>query len=112
MIFNMGISLEDNYVSGYFSRSYFDALRILLFILAAFIGWFLVRYKVKRGEEVTRTAIEISNGSIEKRVEVKRRHYEIDRLANTFNDMLDRIQTLIKGMHEMNDNVAHDLRAC
>ena len=111
LIFNMGISLEDNYAFLGIFRDLILMLMIPLFILAAFIGWFLARHALKGVEEVTRTAIEISNGSIEKRVEVKRRHYEIDRLANTFNDMLDRIQTLIKGMHEMNDNVAHDLRS-
>jgi nitrogen fixation/metabolism regulation signal transduction histidine kinase len=62
-------------------------------------------------EDVTQTAIKISNGSIDKRVSVKRRSYEIDCLTNTFNGMLDRIQSLIKGMREMNDNIAHDLRS-
>jgi heavy metal sensor kinase len=111
MIFNMGISLEDNYRYLGIFRNLILMLMIPLFLIAAFIGWFLARHALKGVEEVTRTAIEISKGSIEKRVEVKRRHYEIDRLANTFNHMLDRIETLIKGMHEMNDNVAHDLRS-
>lgn len=35
----------------------------------------------------------------------------MDRLAHTFNTMLDRIQTLIIGMREMTDNLAHDLRS-
>ncbi len=111
MIFNMGISLEDNYEFLGIFRNLILLLMIPLFFVAAFIGWFLARHALKGVEEVTQTAIEISKGSIDKRVEVKRRHYEIDRLANTFNEMLDRIQTLIKGMHEMNDNVAHDLRS-
>jgi signal transduction histidine kinase len=55
--------------------------------------------------------MEISKGAIAKRVEVKQKCHEIDRLAGAFNDMLDRIQILIKGMREMNDNVAHDLRS-
>jgi len=107
----MGLSLRDNdeYLS-IFSNLIF-LLMIPLFFLATIIGWLLSRHALKGVEEVTKTAIEISEGSIDKRVEVKRRSYEIDRLANVFNGMLDRIQSLIKGMREMNDNIAHDLRS-
>ncbi len=111
IIFNMGLSLDDNYKYLAVFRNLIFLLMIPLFLIAAFIGWFLARHALKGVEEVTQTAIEISRGSIDKRVEVKKRHFEIDRLANTFNTMLDRIQTLIVGMREMNDNVAHDLRS-
>ncbi|MBC2714071.1 MAG: HAMP domain-containing protein [Desulfobacteraceae bacterium] len=111
IIFNMGMSLEDNYEYLSTFRNLIFMLMIPLFFIAAFIGWFLARHALKGVEEVTQTAIEISKGAIDKRVEVKRRLFEIDRLANTFNGMLDRIQSLIKGMREMNDNVAHDLRS-
>ena len=36
---------------------------------------------------------------------------EIDQLATTFNQMLDRIQALLTEIKEMNDNIAHDLRS-
>ncbi len=111
IIFNLGISLEDNYEYLSIFKNLIILLLIPLFFIAAFIGWFLARHALKGVEEVTQTAIEISKGSIDKRVEVKRRSHEIDTLANTFNSMLDRIQSLIKGMREMNDNVAHDLRS-
>jgi signal transduction histidine kinase len=42
---------------------------------------------------------------------VTKRLLEVSRLANTFNTMLDRIQSLLKGMSEVTDNVAHDLRS-
>jgi signal transduction histidine kinase len=111
MIFNMGISLEDNYEYLSIFRNLIVVLMIPLFFLAPLIGWFLARHALKGVEEVTQTAIKISEGSIDKRVEVKKRSYEINRLANTFNNMLDRIQSLIKGMKETNDNIAHDLRS-
>jgi len=111
MILNMGLSLEDNHEYLSIFRNLILLLMIPLFFLAAIIGWFLARHALKGVEAVTQTAIEISKGSMEKRVKVKQRSYEVDRLANTFNDMLDRIQSLIKGMREMNDNVAHDLRS-
>jgi signal transduction histidine kinase len=36
---------------------------------------------------------------------------EIDQLAITFNQMLDRIQKLVTGIKEMSDNIAHDLKS-
>jgi signal transduction histidine kinase len=62
-------------------------------------------------EEVTQTAEDISAGDIERRVPLKSRGTEIDSLATTFNDMLDRIHGLIHGMREITDNIAHDLRS-
>jgi signal transduction histidine kinase len=42
---------------------------------------------------------------------VKNRHDEIDLLAVTFNQMLDRIRNLVTGVRRMNDDIAHDLRS-
>jgi len=44
-------------------------------------------------------------------VRVKATGDEIDQLATTFNQMLDRIQVLVTEIKEMNDNIAHDLRS-
>jgi signal transduction histidine kinase len=62
-------------------------------------------------EAVTRTARNITRGSLEKRVPLKRRGDEIDQLALTFNRMLDRIEHLVTGIREMSDNIAHDLKS-
>jgi signal transduction histidine kinase len=62
-------------------------------------------------EEVTRTAIQISDGDFNSRVPIRGRGEEIDRLATTFNNMVERIQSLVKGMREITDNMAHDLRS-
>jgi signal transduction histidine kinase len=42
---------------------------------------------------------------------VKAKGDEIDQLAITFNQMLDRIQALLTEIKEMSDNIAHDLRS-
>jgi signal transduction histidine kinase len=62
-------------------------------------------------EAVTRTAQEISGGTLAKRVPVGTRGDEIDQLAATFNQMLGRIQALITEIKEMSDNIAHDLKS-
>jgi signal transduction histidine kinase len=60
---------------------------------------------------VTRTAQQISEVDLDARVPIQRRHNEVDLLADTFNQMLDRIQILVTGIRQMNDNIAHDLRS-
>jgi len=83
----------------------------VLIFLAAGVGWFMARRAVSGVEAVTRTAQMISGGSLQERVPVKPRGDEIDQLATTFNQMLDRIQTLLTEIKEMTDNIAHDLRS-
>lgn len=89
----------------------FVATMTFLIILAAGVGWFMARRAVSGVEAITRTAQKISGGTLEERVPVKARGDEIDQLAITFNQMLDRIQALLTEIKEMSDNMAHDLRS-
>ncbi|HSB04599.1 MAG TPA: ATP-binding protein, partial [Thermodesulfobacteriota bacterium] len=89
----------------------FIATMTFLIVVAAGVGWFMARQAVSGVEAVTRTARKISAGTLEERVPVKPRGDEIDQLATTFNQMLDRIQTLLTEIREMSDNIAHDLRS-
>ena len=82
-----------------------------LFILAAVVGWFMAKRALAGVETVTQTARRISDRSLDERVPVKTRVNEIDQLAITFNQMLDRIQKLVTEIKEMNDNIAHDLKS-
>jgi signal transduction histidine kinase len=52
----------------------------------------------------------IRTGRINERVPVRAERDAIDELSALFNEMLDRITTLIRGMEHALDNVAHDLR--
>ena len=92
-------------------KGIFIATMTFLILLAAGVGWFMARRAVSGVEAVTRTAQKISGGTLEERVPVKQRGDEIDQLATTFNQMLDRIQILLTEIKEMSDNIAHDLRS-
>jgi len=92
-------------------KGIFITTMTFLIILATGVGWFMARRAVSGVEAVTRTAQKISGGTLEERVPVKARGDEIDQLATTFNQMLDRIQTLLTEIKEMSDNIAHDLRS-
>ena len=92
-------------------KGIFITTMTFLIFLAAGVGWFMARRAVSGVEAVTWTAQKISGGTLEERVPVKARGDEIDQLATTFNQMLDRIQTLLTEIKEMSDNIAHDLRS-
>jgi len=111
LVLQIGESLEEDAEFLELHRTVFIPLMAVMVIIAALVGWLMARRALTGVEEVTQTAIEISKGALDKRVPFKARGDEIERLATTFNYMLDRINLLIKGMREMSDNIAHDLRS-
>jgi heavy metal sensor kinase len=111
IIMQIGQSME-NYSRFFdtFKRIFITTMTFLIF-LAAGVGWFMARRAVSGVEAVTEAARKISWSTFEERVPVNMRGDEIDQLAITFNEMLDRIQTLLKEMKEISDNIAHDLKS-
>ena len=89
----------------------FTIMFVAVIPLASLISWVMARQAVQGIKEVSRTAEDIQNGKLDKRVTVKAQGDEVQQLANTFNTMLDRINRLLSEMREMTDNIAHDLRS-
>jgi len=111
LMVQLGQSLEN---AGRFIEAFQKILIVtilLLILFAALVGWFMARRALAKITLVTRTARDISGGSLDKRVPVTQAGDEVDQLAATFNQMLDRIEALIAGIREMNDNIAHDLKS-
>ena len=111
VILQIGQSMENysRFIDAF--KRIFVVTMVFLIALAAGVGWFMARRAVSGVEAVTRTAQEISGGTLDERVPVNPRGDEIDQLALTFNQMLDRIQTLVTEIKEMSDNIAHDLKS-
>jgi heavy metal sensor kinase len=111
IIIQLGQSMESytRFIEAF--RKIFVATMASLFIFAIVIGWFMARRALAGVEAVTQTARKISESRLKERVPVKKNQDEIDQLAITFNQMLDRIQTLVTGIREMSDNIAHDLKS-
>lgn len=111
LVIQIGESLED-------AEEFLEVLLLgfvvvlgAVFVLGGPVGLFMAKRALRGLNEVTRTASEIADGALHRRVAVGSWGSELDRLAQTFNDMLDRIQALILGMRDMTDNLAHDLRS-
>jgi heavy metal sensor kinase len=111
MVLQIGYSLrDDEEIIENFSSDFVPTLAII-FTLAALGGWFMARRALSGVREVTKTARAISDGAMEKRVPLTGRGDEIDRLSQTFNHMLERIQSLITEIKQVTDNIAHDLKS-
>ena len=111
IVVQLGYSMEtDIAFVAIFKRIFFVTMSALI-ITAVLVGWFMARRAVSGVEAVTRTARQISESDLGRRVPIMARHDEIDRLAVTFNQMLDRIEKLVVGIREMGDNIAHDLKS-
>ena len=110
-ILQIGLSLKDDERLMEDFREIFGTTLAVVLLCAALVGWFMARRALLGVEELTQTALAISNGALEKRAPMKARGEEIDTLATAFNNMLDRIHALVNGMREMTDNIAHDLKS-
>lgn len=84
----------------------------LLFIgvLGCLGSWFIARRVLKRVDDMTDITRDIMAGDLDGRLKIAGTGDELDRLAENLNDMLDRIGELMRGMREVSDNIAHDLK--
>jgi len=101
---------EDTFLAH--TRDIFLTQLCVIVLLATVLGWFASRRAISGVEEVTRIAENIAaKGKLNQRVSVNSKVTEVKRLANTFNHMLDRICSLVNGIREVTDNIAHDLKS-
>jgi heavy metal sensor kinase len=111
IVVQLGYSMESDIAFIDLFKRIFLITMSALILTAVLVGWFMARRAVSGVEAVTRTARQISESDLSRRVPIMARHEEIDRLAVTFNQMLDRIEKLVVGIREMGDNIAHDLKS-
>jgi len=87
------------------------AWAVALMIGLALISWFFVSRRVlKRIDSVSATSRRIMSGDLTGRLEVTGTGDEFDRLADSLNSMLERIEALLHGLKDVSDNIAHDLK--
>jgi len=90
-----------------------DALLWAMLVVAvmATAGGLIVRSLFRRTlANVSATASAIAAGDFAQRVKLSGRGDEFDQLAETINDMLDRIARLMDGVRQVSNAIAHDLR--
>jgi signal transduction histidine kinase len=83
---------------------------LLILLLGTAGGALMSRNMLRRLDTINRTSGEIIAGDLTRRVPLNGSGDEFDALAENLNRMLDRIERLMRGLREVTDSVAHDLR--
>jgi signal transduction histidine kinase len=73
-------------------------------------GYLTSRNFLRRVDAITAASRTIMAGDLSQRMPVAGTSDELDRLAQSLNDMLGQIERLMSGMKEVSSNVAHDLK--
>ncbi|RAI44285.1 sensor histidine kinase [Rhodoplanes roseus] len=84
---------------------------VAIVIVLGLVGGLLVSRRVlRRIDAMTDMSRVIMAGDLSGRLPVGASGDELDRLATNLNTMLEKIETLLRGLKEVTDNVAHDLK--
>jgi len=89
------------------------ALMVALAIMGAgaLVIWFAIgRNALKRIDRLSAASTKIMAGDLSQRLPVSGSGDEFDRLSQSLNDMLGRIEKLNEGLRQVSDNIAHDLK--
>ena len=89
------------------------ALMVALAIMGvgALVIWFGIgRNALKRIDRMSAASQKIMAGDLSQRLPVGRSGDEFDRLSDSLNAMLGRIEKLNEGLRQVSDNIAHDLK--
>ena len=73
-------------------------------------GGLISRNLLARLDSINRTSREIVAGNLSRRIPITKAGDELDALAQDLNHMLDRNERLMRGMRDVTDSIAHDLR--
>jgi signal transduction histidine kinase len=82
----------------------------IVIVLGVAGGFFVTRRVLKRVDAMTETTRKIMDGDLAGRLPNAGTGDELDRLATNLNAMLERIEALMRGLKEVSDNIAHDLK--
>jgi signal transduction histidine kinase len=106
----IGHDIEDHQVLRDILRRALGVSLFWLALVGALGGLFVAHRMLERVDVMSASARRIMAGDLHERLAVTGAGDELDRLAENFNAMLERISELMSGLREVSDNIAHDLK--
>ena len=82
----------------------------LLFLLSIVVGWVMSGRVLKPVGEITTVAHEIQASDLSRRIDLQGPDDELKRLADTFDEMLERLDTAFSSQRRFLADTSHDLR--
>ena len=86
-------------------------MALVALVLGIIGAWLVARRAMAGVELVTESAETIAGGALDHRIGAAGFGEEIDRLVVVLNEMLGKIETLVKERKNLNDSIAHELRS-
>ena len=109
-IVQVGTSLED------FDET-MNRLLIILIIgiptaisLTVVVGYVMAKKALKPVDKIRKTAVKITSRSLDERIDIGPRRDELTRLAETFNEMIGRLQNAFQRVNQFSSDVPHELK--
>lgn len=84
-------------------------VNLSILLLASFVAWWVSGHVLRALRTMTRTARSISETDLSQRIEVHSRG-EMAEVANTFNGMMDRLQSAFTSQTNFINDISHELR--
>lgn len=86
-------------------------ISILFVMMVVFVAYIISVFVVSNTNKIASTAQDIiDTGDLSRRVDVTSRWDDLGKMAVVLNQLLDRVQQLMRGVRQVSDNIAHDLR--
>lgn len=105
-----GISMDDEVETLGLFRTYLLMFAPLLFLVAAGGGYWLSRRALSPVDELVHTARDINGVNLNSRLPKLTSGDELQRLSDTLNEMLDRIETAFLRVTQFTADASHELR--
>jgi signal transduction histidine kinase len=100
---------DDELIAHY--RIIFETSTFAMLLLGGVVGLYMAKKAMRGVERVTRFATHIGKENFALRVALGDEGKEIADLATAFNNMLERIQSLVTELQEVTNGIAHDIRS-
>jgi two-component system, OmpR family, heavy metal sensor histidine kinase CusS len=91
-------------------RSWFWAILVVTAILFPLVGYRIARHGIRPIEEIAATARRITSTNLRERIQAEGYPSELASLAETFNQMLVRLEESFEQISRFTADIAHDLR--
>jgi heavy metal sensor kinase len=106
----MGVSAEDAVETLHLFRFYLLMFAPLLLLVAAGGGYWLSRRALSPVDALVRSAREVSGTNLSGRLQKLETGDELQRLSDTLNEMLDRIESAFERITQFTADASHELR--